>query len=444
MYALLRLMGVRRGDAAVFVSLAAASASVVFWFPVPETLVFGALAILAALTVVALSERGVRVPFWALALVCAGTLSFTSTDGLAGLLMLFLVLPRRQALLAGASSLGLVGLAWWLQKLLFPMAGSPLSLRTDAETLYLFNKESLGALWKSCAFLFHAIVMPEIGDAYGFRLSVQGATPGAGSALARAGVVLWSLLAGLSIWSVLRYHRSRTVVMLAGVIAGQWIVAQVFGVETFFYCSHWGPLLVLFCALGALTPARPIVVPLTVGLLGIACVNNVQKFLLAAARLEDRYSSQRQFTAAVATLTQPDSLVLCGIHAAAAQGEPPSHAGRDPQASPVGEIGLGEEPDTCYFHFDGLRPVRRGWILSYEDWDLEAIETFRQRGARYFITSYTYGVDHSPPLFEAMDGRFRRLGRTPHWVFYELVPSSELGTGSASGTPRQERETVRP
>ncbi len=419
-FALLRLLNLHRADAALFTTLSACGASVVFWFPVPETLAFGAVAMLAAVGVTALSERGFTPPPWVLVLVSAATLSFTSTDWMAGLLMLALVLPRRLALLAAASSLGVVGAAWVLQRMLFPSTGFPLALSTDAETLYLFNPEALGLLRKSAVFLFHSIVMPEAAEVYGFRLSVQAAAPGSGGLLPLVGVVLWSALLAAGAWGVARHRRSRTAGMIVALIAGQWALAMVFGVETFFYSSHWGPLLVLFCAVAAATPLRPIALVLAGALLPVTGANNVARFREAAARLHDRYAVQRDFTATIERLTPPEGLILCGLHAAAAQGEPPWPAGRNPGGAVADEIGLSEEPDTCYFHFDGLRPLRRGFMVSYEDWSLETIEAFRTRGARYFVTSYAYGIAGSSGLFGELDARFRRLASRPDWAFYDL------------------------
>ena len=225
--------------------------------------------------------------------------------------------------------------------------------------------------------------------------------------------------------------------MLALLLGGQFVLAMVFGVETFFYSAHWGPMLVVISALSALTPARRFAVPLAAALAVVAGVNNIQKFDGAAARLEERYRHERQFTARVAELTSPGSLIVCGRHAAAAQGEPAHSSGRNPGAAPVSDIGLTDDPDTCYFRFDDLQVRRRGWIVSYEDWSIESIEAFRQRGARYFITPYSYGLQHSATLLRAMDARFRRLELTSNWAFYDLLTGSGFDTAGDGVTDQR-------
>jgi hypothetical protein len=318
------------------------------------------------------------------------------------------------------ASFVLVGAVWGAEKIVFPTTGFPLSLATRAETIYLFNKEAIGILNKCYAFFLHSIIMPKIGNAYGFRLSVQRATPGTDGLLAGVGIVMWILLLALGCWSCARLKKSRTCAIVLLTIAGQFVLAMVFGVETFFYSAHWGSILVLLCALSALTIARGFVVALAAGLILVAGLNNFQKFNIAAASLKDRYQEERRFTARIAALTTPDSLIVCGQHAAAAQGEPTHALGWDPWTAPVGDIGLIADPDTCYFRFDDLEVNRKGWIIPYEDWSMDLIDILRQRGAKYFITPYRYGLEHNRALFEAMDKRFKKLERTDGWAFYDV------------------------
>jgi hypothetical protein len=285
----------------------------------------------------------------------------------------------------------------------------------------LFSPEGLGFLRKTVAFLCHSIVMPEIGDAYGFRLSVQAKTPGAGSVLSACAIALWAALLAVAAWGMARTRPGRLAGMLLGVLTAQWLVAMLFGIETFFYSAHWAPFLVMLCALGARTSLRPAVTILAVGLMLAAAANNLPKFHEAAGRLAERYVTQRDFTAAVDALTPAHARVACGLHAAAAQGEPPRPAGGDARSAETAEIGLAQEPDTCFFHFaPELTPLRRGFLVSYEEWSLETIEALRERGASYFVTSYAWGVAHNPALFAALDQRYRRLETRPGWAFYDL------------------------
>ena len=101
------------------------------------------------------------------------------------------------------------------------------------------------------------------------------------------------------------------------------MLALVFGVETFLYSAHFGPLLVLLCALSGLTRLRRLAVPLAITLIFLASWNNFQKFATAADGLKQRYSDERSFTASVARLTRSDGLIICGRQALAAVGEEP-------------------------------------------------------------------------------------------------------------------------
>jgi hypothetical protein len=416
---LLRILGLRRVDSIIFTGLTAASAAVMFWFPTPETFAFGALSIVLAVIVLALSERGVSVPAWVYVLVSAGTLSFTSTNWMICLLVLFLVLPWKKALKFAAVSLGLVSIGWGVQKLLFPMAGFPLSLLTEAETKYLFNKQSAGLLKKTFVFFFHSMIMPEIGDAYGFRMTIQNLYPGAGSLLAVAGIAIWLLLLILSVSSIADLRKSKVMQMLLLAIGGQFVLAMVFGLETFIYSAHWVPLIVLFCAMSALTRVRRFTVPLAAVLLVIAALNNIDRFEGATVRLRQKYLNEQSFSQKVAKFTEPNALIICGRHASAGHGGSENPSGQDPWKLSATNIGA-LDPDACYHQFNAAPMTRMGWIIPYEDWSMDLIDALRQRGAKYFITPYGYGLEHNLALFEGMDKRFKKLERTAESAFYDV------------------------
>jgi len=57
LFILLRLIGCRQFDAALFSILAATSAAAIFWFVIPETYSFGSLSILLALGLTALAQH---------------------------------------------------------------------------------------------------------------------------------------------------------------------------------------------------------------------------------------------------------------------------------------------------------------------------------------------------------------------------------------------------
>ena len=420
-FATLRLARLPRADAALFTMLVAVAACSMFWLPVPESYVPGALTIALAVLLVALSARGVRVPFWICVLVSLLTFSITTTNWTAGIIMLALVLPWRHAIAAVGRTAAIAWGAWTVQHGLFPNAGSPLEIWIASETKYLLSPESSGWLAKVWAFFFHAIVAPALDTAYGFRLSVQGRLPGAGSTLAIGAVALWIALGALALRGLARIDLRRPLpLMLLLSALSQFALAMAFGIETFLYSLHWGPLLIMIAAVGSTAASRRWSLGLVAVLVVAAGVNNGLRLRDGANGLRGLYEHERRFTERVAALTEPDALIVCGRHAAAALGEPTAPAGQSPSTAEIEDIGRHIPTDACYFSIDGPAPARRGWVVSFEDWSMNAIETFRQRGARYFITPYVHGLRHGRAFLDAMNQRFRVVERRSEWAFYDL------------------------
>jgi hypothetical protein len=440
-YATLRILGLERADAFIFTSLMAVSAAAVFWFPVPETWGLGALSILIVIGVCALSERNNGLPMWAYFLASVAALSVTTTNWLVALAMLFVFLDQRAAIEQAVKSFLLVMAMWALQYSFFPQSVPFLKITGPAEVDYVFNAESHGVLAKLYGFFFHSIVIPDIVTAYGFRLSVQGSLPGAGSLLAVAATVAWAALLALGCWGAIRLltgrttlQFSKTVTVLLLAIAGQLVVTIVFGLESFLYSLHFAPLLIMLAGLSALTPARRIAVPLAAALAIMAAFNNFQKFATAAEQLAGRYEHEQQFAALLAEKTDPKALLLCGGEALGATGEGGKSRPK-PSEAPIGPINSQDDPDTCSFMFDAEFDARQGWMVPYEDWSLEAFQTFAQRGAGYFVTSYAYGLEKRQPLFDQLDRNFRTITRTPDWAIYDL--QSPPGSAGDNSKPPQ-------
>lgn len=436
--ATLRLMGLARLDAVIFTLLMASTSGVVFFFAVPETFSFGALSLLVVIAAAAAIERnGGRAPAWVYVTVGAVALSMTTTNWLAALGMMVVFLPFREAVWRGWTSLWVVLALWAVQKIGFPQADNFLNVFRGSEVDYLFNSESVGVLAKLFVFFFHAVVMPDIGEAYGYRMSVQRAFPGQGGALAVAGVLLWIGLLAAAVWSAAQLWRSRgglkgnrTLVVLVLTIGGQFAVAMAFGVETFLYMAHSAPLLAMFAALGAMTSARKVVVPAAAVLALVAGISNVQKLWGAADRLEARYEHERSFTQALAARTDASEPFVCGAIALAAIGEGMLERETLATAEPWG-LSNPDDPDTCAFTFeDGDMPARSGWRLWFEDWSLAEIEAAAARGGRYFVTQYAYGMAERPDLFEALDRRYLALLRTPEMAIYDLEAPADPGAGA--------------
>jgi hypothetical protein len=428
--ATMRMLGLARLDAFVFSALIGVSSAALFWSPVPETFSVGGLSIMVVMAVCAFAERNKGAPAWLFLLASVASLSATTTNWLAGAGMLATFMAWRVALWRAIQTLILALAVWAVQAAAFPETDNFLNIFRGSEVDYLFNPAALGVSSKLVVFFFHSIVMPNVGEAYGYRLTVQGALPGAGGALAAIGALLWAGLLGLGAWSAVSALRGRgvagakTVTALLLALAGQLLITLLFGIESFLYSLHFAPLLVLLAALSALTPARRVALGLALALATVAGVNNLQKLDAAAARVVDRYEHERRFSAALAAQTDVDALVVCGASALMGSGE----IGMQREAPAEADIlWLDSEidPDTCAYTFDDPFVSRRGWRLWFEDWSLEAIETYAARDARYFVTQFEYGLAQRADFLDALEARYRTIERTSEWAIYDLQSPPE-------------------
>ena len=418
-FAAARRLGLVAFDAVVMTVLASVTASVVFWYPVPESFALGALSLAFAVWVAASAGSAGQIGTSRLLAATVATLSFTSTNVSAGLALLVTTRPLTRAVLLAVASGMLVMGAWWAQSWIFPTAVSPLTLSTPAETNYVFNAEA-GRLWqKAMVVVSHAIVMPDISVPYGFRLSVQRAWPGQGHVQTVAAAAIWAGLLMLGVAAAIRQRHRPAVRMLGLAIAAQVAVSLVFGVETFMYTAHVGPLLVMLAALACLSPWRRIARVLALLLIPLAGFANVRAFVAAVGFLDRTYAEEETFTRALATLTDEDQLIICGREAAAATGERSDRDGI--LGSPPVAVSSAADPDSCSFDFGDLAVRRQGWLIPYEVWSVDAIDQLRQRGARYFVTPYAWGIDQAGPLFDILDRRYRRVVRSPTLAVYDLA-----------------------
>jgi hypothetical protein len=286
LFVVLRLLGVGRPAALAFAALAATTATSMFWSVVPETYQFGALSVLLAVTLAAMKRR--LAPAWYVA-VGALTMSFTITNGLAGLAVIISRFCWGRALTAIAASVAAVTVLWGVQKHVFPTAtfflGDPL------RTQFIMPYESHPAHVLR-AFFAHSVVMPVLGTLevpwWIPQLSVQSSPIGAGGWWAMALVAgWWSLLgAGLLGLAATRQHRAARFVLVA-VILGQLALHLLFGRETFLYAAHFTPLLVIVAAFSVFTPLRATAAALALVLaIGLA-VHNLHQLGVAFDRVRE-------------------------------------------------------------------------------------------------------------------------------------------------------------
>jgi hypothetical protein len=416
MFATLRLITLPRLDAAVFALLAAACASSIYFFSVPETFGLSSLSILVAIALAAGAERFGVAPPWVYIAASAVTLSMTTTNWSAGLALLIVFLPWREAALRAAQGFVVVLALWALQHQIFPETDMFLNVFRSSEVDYLFNSEAGGILPKLRAFFFHSVIVPDTELVHGYRLSVQGAQLGEGGPLAAAGATVWAALLAVTIWGLLRRRRQgfgfggKTLLVLGLAIAGQLAVTIVFGIESFLYSTQFSPLLVIFAAFASLTPARPMALGLAAMLVAIALPANLGRLWEDAGQAAAQYEHETNFGASLDAAVEPDILIVCGENALAGSGE----AARERPPAEALDVGL------CTFSLDGALEYRPGWRLWYEDWSLEAVETLDERGAEYFATHNSWGLEQREELFDAMDERYLQLHRSDEFAIYDL------------------------
>ncbi|MBO3457611.1 hypothetical protein G7B40_009010 [Aetokthonos hydrillicola Thurmond2011] len=280
-FVLLRLMGCRRFDATLFSVLAATSAAAVFWFVIPETFSFGSVSLLLALcfTVVAQSRKFSSLCYIG---VSAMTLSVTTTNWMAGLVITIVNHPWKRALQITVNALCLVILLWSLEHAIFPTA--KFFLGDTEEQNYILQNTSGGPLHIIQAFVAHTMIMPSITADHHTNHSwpgmvVQLSPPGSGSVWGSVGVVLWTALLALGLWSFfsLKQHLKFRIV-LGLTLLGQLALHLVYGEETFLYAIHLIVFFIPLVALSTLTRWRPLALILA-GMLALSAgVNNGLQF----------------------------------------------------------------------------------------------------------------------------------------------------------------------
>lgn len=308
LYAVLRLTGCRRPDAAVFTLLGASSAGAIFWFAVPETHTVASLTIVLALLVVAASARR-QVPAFVEVAVGAATLGVTVTNWMAGILASWSHRPWRQALQISTNAFALAVVLWAVGKKLTPSA--MFFLGNPPETGHILAPEALGPTRIVSSFLMHSVVMPAIAivDRPGAGewpvLLVQSSAPGSGGAISLLSAVLWGALLIIGVWSLVRVREHRAMrLFLATFLAGQVALHLLFGNETFLYAPNFLPALIVLAALGALSPLRLAVVPIALLLAVLNAFNNGAQWGRANRFLTD--NAQYHHDPGAARAARPD------------------------------------------------------------------------------------------------------------------------------------------
>jgi hypothetical protein len=250
LYLTLRLMRRTVFDSLLFTGIGLASAASLFWLNVLETYVFGSVTILACLASVAAYERGFISGRWVW-VAAAVSLTMTTTNFMVGVFALLVLFGVRAGTQKAVNAFFVVAVLSAVQSLVFPDAGSFLSV--GFERHFVSRHEAGSTVEKAQALVFHSVVAPGVPqqiDRPNYHcLSYQRSPVGGAEPLGRAAAGVWAALLCAGLWGTLRARpMTAAVQVLLLTTAGQIALHLVYGIETFLYALHVAPLLILLAA----------------------------------------------------------------------------------------------------------------------------------------------------------------------------------------------------
>ncbi|MFE3836202.1 hypothetical protein [Pseudogemmobacter sonorensis] len=251
LYAIGRLTGLHRADAALLCALFLGSAGFIFWWTVPETFSFGGMSVALAFMVTLLPAASLLV--WVLTGALA--LSITTTNWAAPLLGSLLRLDRRQVIRAAAIAFGIVIVLSVWQRAYLPTARFFFLPGAFAEELVFVPLvsetawpvglvERLGSFWLAPWMVPRTILTETEGiRPVNFSYPVLGWL-----ALAGIAAVLVSAAEALR-----RRPDLRPLALVPALFLGfQFALHMVYGDEPFLYAAHFMPALLCLAAFGFL------------------------------------------------------------------------------------------------------------------------------------------------------------------------------------------------
>lgn len=301
LFAVQRVWGLPRLDAIVFTLLAGVSAFSIFWFAVPETYGAGAVSICFALLIAGITVKSGLHWAWH-ALSGLMTLAFTTTNFAVGGAATFFTQRLTRTVLAMTVAIVAMVVLALAQKQLVPHAGLPWEIAEEKQFANTGGPNtdratSGGPLAVSQVFFGHAISMvppkeiqkiypqydPAIPPKAKPRLTVQPVPLFAGTWAGDLTLLLWLGLFAAGIVALFTARISwRLRAVLAASLLSQYLLHLLYGIETFLYSLHYGPLMVLVAALTSLTGMRKVTLPLALVLVPLLAYHNGQLFAWTA------------------------------------------------------------------------------------------------------------------------------------------------------------------
>lgn len=289
-YGTLRAMGLGIVAGGAFALVAATSAAAIFWSPVPESFLIGAISMLLPMVLVL---RGRRAWHRGLlpALASAAALSVTVTNWFTGLLATWLMTRPRRAVQISALAFSLVSAAWLVQSFWFPGATTFVSLERAVNESERMPQAS--PLEAARVLAIHSMVMPSIAhvtfpERPMWQLSVQQSAVGSAGPLGVAATVLWLGLLTAGLVQLARRPPSRPfrTVLVASLLV-QYAIHVLLGRETFLFAMHFTPLLVMIAACAGLRERSRGIAGAAVALAAMLAVHNLTQFGVAAGHVDE-------------------------------------------------------------------------------------------------------------------------------------------------------------
>lgn len=258
LYGTLRAFRLGRLDTILTSALFASTAGAWYWLHVPETFVFSAASILIPVLWLAL-PRG-RHDGWSATAQSLISLSITITNWVAGLGAALLAFGWRRAFNISAAAFAIAGALTVVQYRVFPMAGAFFDIWSEEN----LNLGQPGTFWQHVqVFFVHALAAPDVqtwpvGAVRPTDLvsRFQFAAPDL-TLVSTPYLLIWALLIAIGAWAAWkRAVPSKAALLVGGLIAFNFALHSVYGVETFIYAMHFVPLFALVAGWALVQPTR--------------------------------------------------------------------------------------------------------------------------------------------------------------------------------------------
>ncbi|MEO3388977.1 hypothetical protein [Mesorhizobium sp. CAU 1741] len=283
-YIVLRLMRVQRIDSFLALGLCLSTSSAWLWFGIPELFLLGGVSFMVPLIWLA-TPRG-QHDAWSGPLQSAVSLAITITNWVAGLFAALLALGLRRGALTALIAFAMTGFLAMLQYRFFPQSGAFFNVWTESWVDYGTQGtflQHVQAFWLTTI----AAPMPDmvtVGPGFVFefgdRLSrLQFVAPST-SPIALATICAWGILAARGLWVAARGAvQPKVALFVLTMIAFNFILHAVYGIETFLYSLHYLPFFTFIAGWGLLADyGRPAMRALVVVGIFLGSINNMSVF----------------------------------------------------------------------------------------------------------------------------------------------------------------------